>query len=128
MSAEGHFDFDDYLSPFTWRYGSAEMRALWSEAGKRRMWRRIWVALAAAQSEYGLVSAAQVADLSGVRIGFVRGPDSLSVDAYDRSQVESPLAAGDALAFCPGPDGGEPAVLLELCRRLAALDAGSDHG
>ncbi len=63
MSAEGHFDFDDYLSPFTWRYGSAEMRALWSEAGKRRMWRRIWVALAAAQSEYGLVSAAQVADL-----------------------------------------------------------------
>jgi len=72
--------------------------------------------------------AAQVADLSGVRIGFVRGPDSLSVDAYDRSQVESPLAAGDALAFCPGPDGGEPAVLLELCRRLAALDAGSDHG
>ena len=34
--------------PFTWRYGSPEMRALWSEAHKRRLWRRIWVALAEA--------------------------------------------------------------------------------
>ena len=57
------FSHETYLSPFSWRYGSPEMRALWSEARKRRLWRRIWVALAAAQAEAGLVSQEQVADL-----------------------------------------------------------------
>jgi adenylosuccinate lyase len=55
--------FDNYLSPFTWRYGSDEMRALWSQAHKHRLWRRLWVALAEAQASVGLVSPAQVADL-----------------------------------------------------------------
>ncbi|HOG47949.1 MAG TPA: adenylosuccinate lyase [Anaerolineae bacterium] len=58
------YDYETYLSPFTWRYGSAAMRALWSEAGKRRLWRRIWLALAQAEEAAGLVSAAQVADLA----------------------------------------------------------------
>jgi adenylosuccinate lyase len=57
------FGFDDYLSPFTWRYGSPEMRSLWSERRKRTLWRQIWVALAETQAEYGLVSPEQVADL-----------------------------------------------------------------
>lgn len=55
--------YESYLSPFTWRYGSEEMRALWSEAHKRRLWRLIWVTLAEVQSEFGLVSPEQVADL-----------------------------------------------------------------
>ncbi len=54
---------ETYLSPFTWRYGSDEMRRLWSEIEKRRRWRRIWVALASVQCEAGLVSPEQVADL-----------------------------------------------------------------
>lgn len=58
------FSHDTYLSPFSWRYGSPAMRELWSEAGKRRLWRRIWVALAEAQQAAGLVNAAQVADLA----------------------------------------------------------------
>jgi adenylosuccinate lyase len=58
-----NFNHETYLSPFTWRYGSAEMRALWGEAHRRRLWRRIWVALAQAQAEAGLVSEEQVADL-----------------------------------------------------------------
>jgi adenylosuccinate lyase len=57
------YTHETYISPFTWRYGSAEMRAVWSEAGKRRLWRRVWVALAAAQAEVGLVTPAQVEDL-----------------------------------------------------------------
>ena len=57
------FTHDTYLSPFTWRYGSPEMRGLWSEAAKRRLWRRIWVALAEAEQAAGLVTAEQVADL-----------------------------------------------------------------
>jgi adenylosuccinate lyase len=55
--------FDTYLSPLTWRYGSGEMRRIWSQVHQRRLWRRIWVALAEAQADLGLVSPAQVADL-----------------------------------------------------------------
>ena len=57
------FEHDTFLSPLTWRYGSEEMRAIWSEMHKRRLWRRVWVALAAAQQEAGLVTAEQLADL-----------------------------------------------------------------
>ena len=49
------YSYDTFLSPFTWRYGSQEMRRLWSEEHKRRLWRRIWVALAEAEHEAGLV-------------------------------------------------------------------------
>jgi adenylosuccinate lyase len=59
----GQFDFQTYLSPFTWRYGSAEMRHIWSEVHKRRLWRRLWVALAEAQQIAGLVTQSQVDDL-----------------------------------------------------------------
>ncbi|MFN2135077.1 MAG: adenylosuccinate lyase [Candidatus Promineifilaceae bacterium] len=57
------FDHTTYISPFTWRYASEEMRHIWSEVHRRRLMRRIWVSLAAAQHEAGLVSAEQVADL-----------------------------------------------------------------
>ncbi|HEB65322.1 MAG TPA: adenylosuccinate lyase [Chloroflexi bacterium] len=55
--------YSTYLSPFTWRYGTEAMRRLWSEEHKRRLWRQVWVALAQAQSEFGLVSPEQVEDL-----------------------------------------------------------------
>jgi adenylosuccinate lyase len=57
------FEHDTYLSPFTWRYGSVEMRALWSEVHKRQLWRRVWIALAAVQHRAGLVTDEQLADL-----------------------------------------------------------------
>ena len=56
-------DYQVYLSPFTWRYGSNEMRRIWSEVNKRRIWRQIWVILADVQSEFGLVHPQQVAEL-----------------------------------------------------------------
>lgn len=56
-------DHSTYLSPFSWRYASPEMRGLWSEERKRRTWRRIWVALAESQAELGLVRRDQVEDL-----------------------------------------------------------------
>lgn len=55
--------FDQYQSPFSWRYGSQEMRRIWSEKNKRLLWRQLWVALAQVQSEMGLVTPAQVDDL-----------------------------------------------------------------
>jgi adenylosuccinate lyase len=53
----------NYDSPFSSRYGSSEMRALWSDERRRKLWRRLWVALAEAQQSAGLVTAEQVADL-----------------------------------------------------------------
>ncbi len=55
--------FDTYASPFSWRYGRAELRALFSEEQRRRLWRAVWVRLAEAQSRRGLVSAEEVDDL-----------------------------------------------------------------
>ncbi len=57
------YTHETYLSPFTWRYGSDAMRRIWSEEHKRRLWRRVWVALAAAQHRAGLVTAEQLDDL-----------------------------------------------------------------
>jgi len=54
---------ETFSSPFSWRYGSEAMRKIWSLAETRRLWRRIWVALAEAQLQVGLVTAEQVADL-----------------------------------------------------------------
>ncbi|MCU0498851.1 MAG: adenylosuccinate lyase [Anaerolineae bacterium] len=56
-------EHEHYLSPFSWRYGSTEMRQVWSLTTQRSLWRRIWVALAEAQQAAGLVTAAQVEDL-----------------------------------------------------------------
>ena len=49
--------FESYQSVFSWRYGSHEMRRIFSEAFKRRCWRRIWVGLARAKRDVGLLSS-----------------------------------------------------------------------
>ncbi|MBV8147838.1 MAG: adenylosuccinate lyase [Candidatus Eremiobacteraeota bacterium] len=56
-------DYRTYASPFSWRYGRAELRSLFSEQMRRRLWREVWVALAEAQAAEGLVSDEEVADL-----------------------------------------------------------------
>ena len=50
-------------SPFAGRYGSAEMRAIWSDGRKRALWRQIWVALAEAEAKAGVVSLPQLEDV-----------------------------------------------------------------
>ena len=57
------FDYNDYLSPLTWRYGSEEMRHIWSEVHKRHLMRQVWLSLATAQKAAGLVSQAQIDEL-----------------------------------------------------------------
>jgi adenylosuccinate lyase len=59
----GGSTFDIYQSPFTWRYGSDSMRSIWAEVHKRKLWRRIWVALAEVQVQWELVTPEQAADL-----------------------------------------------------------------
>lgn len=55
--------FSQYQSVFSWRYGSEEMRGVFSEEHKYVLWRKIWVALAEAEKDAGLVSEKELADL-----------------------------------------------------------------
>jgi adenylosuccinate lyase len=56
-------DHATYASPFSWRYGRAELRSLFSEQTRRRLWRAVWISLAEAQAEAGLVQTAELEDL-----------------------------------------------------------------
>ncbi|MEI6326190.1 MAG: adenylosuccinate lyase, partial [Gemmataceae bacterium] len=47
--------FKLYEDPLSSRYASREMAHLWSPHKRIGIWRRIWVALAEAQMELGLV-------------------------------------------------------------------------
>jgi adenylosuccinate lyase len=67
------FSHDIFLSPFTWRYGSAAMRSIWSETHKRNLWRKIWLELARAQHSAGLVTLEQVSELE-------RNVDAINID------------------------------------------------
>jgi len=79
-------DYETYLSPFSWRYGSDDMRAIWSETNKRKTWRQIWVALAEVQSEFELVTSEQVADLRN-HVDEVDVPRALEIEAETRHDV-----------------------------------------
>lgn len=57
------YGYDDYLSPFTWRYASSAMRSIFSEKHRRLTWRQVWSALAYAQHKAGLVSKAELEDI-----------------------------------------------------------------
>ena len=70
-----------YQSPFSWRYGRPAMRALFSEQTKRRMWRRLWLALAQAQAKAGLVTDDEVADLR-------RHVDAVDIEAAHKIEAE----------------------------------------
>ena len=54
---------ENYASPFAWRYGREELRRLFAERERRRLWRAVWIALAESQSRSGLVSEGELADL-----------------------------------------------------------------
>lgn len=56
-------NFETYQSPFTWRYGSDQMRQIFSEINKRKTWRKVWVALARVQSKAGLLTKQELADI-----------------------------------------------------------------
>ena len=46
---------DNYTSPLSERYASKEMQAVFSPDMKFRTWRRLWIALAEAENELGLL-------------------------------------------------------------------------
>lgn len=94
-------DFETYLSPFTWRYGTPAMRRLWSEHNKRILWRQLWVALAEVQAEYGLVTIEQTADLR-VHMSEINLPRALEIEA----EIQHDLMAEVRVFASQCPTGG----------------------
>jgi adenylosuccinate lyase len=94
-------DFDSYLSPFTWRYGTPAMRRLWSETNKRLLWRKLWVALAEVQVDFGLVTPRQAADLRQ-RMANIDVPRALEIEAG----IQHDLMAELKVYATQCPDGG----------------------
>ena len=95
------FDYDTYLSPFTWRYGSPEMRQLWSEAHKRLLWRQIWLALAEVEAGFGLVQPEQLAELRS-QVANVDVPRALQIEA----EIHHDLMAELKTFAEQAPEGG----------------------
>lgn len=52
-----------YQTPFSSRYGSSDMRSLWSIDTERKIWRKIWSSVASVQAEAGIVQQEQLADI-----------------------------------------------------------------
>jgi adenylosuccinate lyase len=80
FSQGSSMDFSQYQSPFSWRYGSKEMREIWSEENKRSLWRQIWISLAKAQMEFGLVTPEQIAELEA-HAGDINIPRALEIES-----------------------------------------------
>ena len=59
------YNHNTFISPYTWRYGSEEMKVVFSEVHKRKLLRRVWIALASAEMKAGLVTKEQVKELIG---------------------------------------------------------------
>jgi adenylosuccinate lyase len=94
-------DFENYLSPFTWRYGTPAMRRLWSEHNKRLLWRQLWVALSEVQSEYGLVTPEQAGDLRAHQKE-IDLPKALEIEA----EIQHDLMAEIRVFASQCPSGG----------------------
>jgi len=95
-------DYSGYLSPFSWRYGTAEMRRLWSEVHKRELWRGLWVSLARVEAGFGLTTARQVAELESKALDIdIERP--LQIEAEIRHDLMAEIKAFAEL--CPEAGG-----------------------
>ncbi|MCR4324530.1 MAG: adenylosuccinate lyase [Candidatus Curtissbacteria bacterium] len=56
-------NFNTYQSAFSWRYGSDQMRQLFSEINRRKTWRKVWTAIARVQHKAGLLTKAEFLDI-----------------------------------------------------------------
>lgn len=86
------FDHNTFISPFTWRYASDEMRRIWSETHRRRLMRQVWVALASAQHTAGLVTTEQLTDLQS-QVNNIDVDRALVIEQETRHDVMAEIRA-----------------------------------
>ncbi len=94
-------DYRTYASPFSWRYGRAELRSLFSEQTRRRLWRAVWVALAEAQAAQGLIAQDELDDLRA-HAGEVDIEAALAIER----EIHHDLMAEIRLFLSQAPRGG----------------------
>src|SRR6516165_6181021 len=98
---------EQYENPLTSRYAGKEMAALWSPQRKFSAWRRLWLALAEAQHELGLLADDGVAprirpeQLAEIR-AHLDDIDFRKADEYERRLRHDVMAHIHTLAeLCP---------------------------
>ncbi len=101
--------YDTYTSPLATRNASEQMLRLWSPRHKFNTWRKIWLAVAAAQHELGLpVSKEQVEELRAVveRPGGITDAEMKAAEKYERELRHDVMAHVHALGdSCPKAKG-----------------------
>lgn len=122
-------DHKIYQSPFSWRYGSQEMREIWGEYNSRRLWREIWVSLAEVQVSYQLITPNQAAELRS-KAGDIDLVRSLKVekdlhhDLMAELQVfaaQCPSAGGILHLGATSMDVKDNALILQIKEALALI-------
>lgn len=74
--------FDTYQSPFSWRYGSQQMRTIWSENKKRIVWRSLWYYLAKTQMRYNVIPTMSLDDIEN-------NIENINIDASLEKEIET---------------------------------------
>jgi adenylosuccinate lyase len=119
-------NYEHYLSPYSWRYGSQKMRQLWSEDHKRRLWRLIWVTLAEVQAEFGLIAPEKVTDLHE-HIEQIDVQRALEIEAEIHHDLmaelktfaeQAPLGGGALHLGATSADIEDNADALRLCQSM----------
>ena len=91
--------YDNYQNPLISRYSSQQMSELWGDRRKFETWRRLWIALAQAESEMGLdVSSEQVEQMRGQ----IENIDFAAAQAYEKKLRHDVMAHVHAFGdVCP---------------------------
>jgi adenylosuccinate lyase len=90
-------NFNTYQSPFTWRYGTDEMREIFSEVNKRKIWRKLWVQLASEQQKAGLLTKEELDDIKkNADIIDIAKSHEIEKEIYHDLMAEVKFFAGNA--------------------------------
>lgn len=94
--------YDTYSSPLASRNAGEAMLRLWSPREKFNTWRRIWLAVADAQHEIGLVTKEQARALRAVVERGITDEEILNAEKYERELRHDVMAHVHALGdSCP---------------------------
>ncbi len=94
-------NFDIYQSPFSYRYGSDEMRKIWSENHKWELASQLWTEVARAQHIAGIVTAEELADLEA-HIGSIDFNRLCEIERETRHDVVAGIRAFQEMATIGG--------------------------